>query len=634
MAKAAWTSNRAVPTMALKDFPSSQKRKVAFRLDHQEEEHPGPTTPLKLPLRGIFDIGSKHYDVTLEKDRISWSLIQPARHDGQIGSRGASVSMHDVYAVKIKRVQKPGKNRGYPKGVTLSVATPCKKDPNILTEDCVTLRSTNEENCQTWCSAIDSVLKGFPERPRRLRVFVNGWLNDGAATRVFYSKVVPVFQAAGTRLDVIVTSREGSAHQILQTVDLDSYDGVVCVGGEDTVNEVVHGLLERTQVDSDLVDIDPDTKLTKCDIPLGIVPVGMFNTVAHSSQGTSDAFTAALNIVLGHRHPLDVSAIFHNRAFIRFGFSLMYGFGGDCLRRAERRRTKGVVGSRAAEYATVRSVFKLRPYRCSVEYLPSESSLVITDRLPCRTGCATCKTEHPKDRTQGEDPPGEPGAKDGTSEVPEVGGGGGTGHGRNGRANGKCVRVVEGSSEEQPDRGTTDSHIPDGEWISLTGNFLSISALTLPNLCSWCPRGLSPLTHLADGRLDLVLVRDTARGEFVQHLRRHATTKDQFDFPFVSVHCARAVRILPLGWDDKPCTSLTEDSQSDVGDFNSEEASLKTDIGGAVTATTKKEFSMWNVDMELMAPVAMEMRVHNQLLTLFASGIQEAEPAHVSCGCL
>ena len=27
-------------------------------------------------------------------------------------------------------------------------------------------------------------------------------------------------------------------------------------------------------------------------------------------------------------------------------------------------------------------------------------------------------------------------------------------------------------------------------------------------------------------------------------------------------------------------------------------------------------------------------RVHNQLLTLFASGIQEAEPAHVSCGCL
>ena len=83
MAKAAWTSNRAVPTMALKDFPSSQKRKVAFRLDHQEEEHPGPTTPLKLPLRGIFDIGSKHYDVTLEKDRISWSLIQPARHDGE-----------------------------------------------------------------------------------------------------------------------------------------------------------------------------------------------------------------------------------------------------------------------------------------------------------------------------------------------------------------------------------------------------------------------------------------------------------------------------------------------------------------------------------------------------------------------
>ena len=64
-------------------------------------------------------------------------------------------------------------------------------------------------------------------------------------------------------------------------------------------------------------------------------------------------------------------------------------------------------------------------------------------------------------------------------------------------------------------------------WITLTDNFISVGAMTLPNLCSWCPRGISPLTHLADGSLDLVLVRDTTRGEFVQYLRRHANTKDQ-----------------------------------------------------------------------------------------------------------
>ena len=76
----------------------------------------------------------------------------------------------------------------------------------------------------------------------------------------------------------------------------------------------------------------------------------------------------------------------------------------------------------------------------------------------------------------------------------------------------------------------------------------------------------------------------------------------------MSVHRAKAVRIYPLGSDNKPCTSLPDDSQSEAGDYNSEEASLKTDNGGAVTTTMGKEFSTWNADMERMAPVAMEMR--------------------------
>lgn len=95
MAKAAWTSNCAFPTMALNDFHSSQKRKVAFRLDQEEQVDPTTTnTPLKLPMRGIFDIGSKHYDVTLEKDKISWSLIQPTRHDGEYSAWSYTSMVH------------------------------------------------------------------------------------------------------------------------------------------------------------------------------------------------------------------------------------------------------------------------------------------------------------------------------------------------------------------------------------------------------------------------------------------------------------------------------------------------------------------------------------------------------------
>ncbi|XP_038044668.1 ceramide kinase-like protein isoform X2 [Patiria miniata] len=624
MAKSAWTANH--------DIASASP--VNLRGAHGDRVHLSPSgddaTPPTLPLRGIFDIKRKHYDVVLEKDRIGWSLILPTRQSGSRRSiHESTVSLHDVYAVSIKRVQKPGKNRGYPEGVTLHVATPSKKDPNVLTDERITLRSTNEDNCQKWRGAIDSALKGIGNRPCKLRAFVNDWVNDGEATRVFYSKVVPVFQAAGTRLDVIVTTREGSAHQILQKLDFDGYDGLMCVGGEDTTREVVHGLLERTQLDADLVEITPDTKLTKCNIPLGIIPVGLFNLVAHSSQGTSDPFTAAVHIILGHRHPLDVSAIFHNEAFIRFGFSMMYGFGGDCLRRAEQRAKGGVISARGVEYAVAKSIFKVRTYRCAVEYLPCESQEIISERSPCRTGCNRCKAEQSTNEdTERGDSLKCTEAKHG-ADVDDVGScyDTDTGHDRNGRLNRGCQDI-----ETLPHR-TEDETSESQDWISSKDDLVSVGAMTLPNLCSWCPAGISPLTHLADGSLDLVLVRSTTRGEFVHHLRRHANAKDQFDFPFVSVHPARAVRVHPLGANDKPCTSPFDESHSEGDTTCQEEASLETDDGGALPSTGK-EFSMWNVDMELMAPVALEIRVHKQLLTVFASGIRDTGQAHRSCACL
>ncbi|XP_022086700.1 ceramide kinase-like protein isoform X2 [Acanthaster planci] len=617
MAKSAWTDDLAVASPAPVDF-----RGAHIKLTNSEEE----TTPPTLPLRGIFDIKSKHYDVVLEKDRISWSLILPTMQSGRRRSIHASVSLHDVYAVGIKRVEKPGKNRGYPEGVIIYVATPSKKDPNVLTEERITLRSTNEDNCQKWRCAIDSALKGLGGRPRKLRAFVNDWVNDGEATRVFYSKVVPVFQVAGTRLDVIVTTREGSAHQILQKVDFDDYDGLVCVGGEETTREVIHGLLERTQLDADLVEITPDTNLTKCEIPLGIIPVGLFNLVAHSSQGTSDPFTAAIHIILGHLHPLDVSAIFHNKEFIRFGFSMMYGFAGDCLRRAEQ-RAKGVINARGLDYAVAKSVFKVRTYRCAVEYLPCESNGVFSERSPCRTGCERCKVKHPSngeaDREVSWPLTAGQRADDMASGCDND-----TGHDRNGQVNRGCQDI-----ETSPIRTKADGTDKTQEWISVKGDFVSVGAMTLPNLCNWCPGGISPLTHLADGCLDLVLVRGTTRGEFVQHLRRHASDKNQFDFPFVSVHRARAVRFHPLGANDKPCTTIFDKGQGEGDTTCGEEASLEDDNGGAVPRTGK-EFSMWNVDMELMASVPMEIRVHKQLLTVFASGIQDTDHSARSCRCL
>ena len=74
MAKSAWTDSPALASPTPVDF-----RAAHDKLTSSEDESAPPT----LPLRGIFDIKSKHYDVVLERDRISWSLILPTMQSGE-----------------------------------------------------------------------------------------------------------------------------------------------------------------------------------------------------------------------------------------------------------------------------------------------------------------------------------------------------------------------------------------------------------------------------------------------------------------------------------------------------------------------------------------------------------------------
>lgn len=58
-------------------------------------------------------------------------------------------------------------------------------------------------------------------------------------------------------------------------------------------------------------------------------------------------------------------------------------------------------------------------------------------------------------------------------------------------------------------------------------DFLNIGLFTLPGRSELAPRGLSKYTHLNDGVIDLVLVKDAARKEFVRMLKRLTNAKNQ-----------------------------------------------------------------------------------------------------------
>nr|XP_034989623.1 ceramide kinase-like protein isoform X2 [Zootoca vivipara] len=64
-------------------------------------------------------------------------------------------------------------------------------------------------------------------------------------------------------------------------------------------------------------------------------------------------------------------------------------------------------------------------------------------------------------------------------------------------------------------------------WRRIQGHFLNVSIMAIPCLCSMAPRGLAPNTRLDDGSIALIVVRDTSRPEFVKHLKRYSSVKNQ-----------------------------------------------------------------------------------------------------------
>lgn len=63
-------------------------------------------------------------------------------------------------------------------------------------------------------------------------------------------------------------------------------------------------------------------------------------------------------------------------------------------------------------------------------------------------------------------------------------------------------------------------------WHSITGRFISVMGAT--NCCAnkKAPEGISPSAHLADGCIDLVVVRHTSRSRYLHHMIRLAGRAD------------------------------------------------------------------------------------------------------------
>ena len=118
-------------------------------------------------------------------------------------------------------------------------------------------------------------------RPYHVTVILNPAAHAGKARSRFENYCAPLLYLAGIKVSVIRTEGQSQAQDIMKVME--NTDAVLVAGGDGTLMESVSGLLQREDAN----------KIVKT-LPLGILPVGFNNKMAHLLYPGCDAQEVAL----------------------------------------------------------------------------------------------------------------------------------------------------------------------------------------------------------------------------------------------------------------------------------------------------------------------------------------------------
>ncbi|CAN1177826.1 Sphingoid long-chain bases kinase 1 [Linum perenne] len=198
------------------------------------------------------------------------------------------------------------------------------------------------------------------KNPPKMLVILNPRSGSGRSSKVFHSIVEPIFKLAGFKLEVVKTTSAGHAKKLASTVDISSCpDGIICVGGDGIINEVLNGLLTR------------DNQKEGISIPIGIIPAGSDNSLVWTVLGVRDPISAAMAIVKGGLTATDVFAVeWIQTGIIHYGMTVSYyGFVSDVLELSEKYQKR--FGPLRYLVAGFLKFLCMPKYNFELEYLPA-----------------------------------------------------------------------------------------------------------------------------------------------------------------------------------------------------------------------------------------------------------------------
>nr|UVW99765.1 sphingosine kinase [Sogatella furcifera] len=193
----------------------------------------------------------------------------------------------------------------------------------------------------------------------------------GKARDIFQQRVVPILTEADITYDVHVTRHAQDARNLVRSQDINQYGGgIVVVGGDGILFEVINGLMERL-----------DWEMVIERIKLGIIPCGSGNGLAkaisyayNEPHDHNPVLISTLNVVRGIAAPMDLVRV-QTESQVYFSFlSIGWGLLSDIDVESERLRA---IGSQRFTVWSVARLIGLRTYKGRLSFVR-----IPADRLP------------------------------------------------------------------------------------------------------------------------------------------------------------------------------------------------------------------------------------------------------------
>ncbi|TGZ75461.1 hypothetical protein CRM22_000360 [Opisthorchis felineus] len=142
-------------------------------------------------------------------------------------------------------------------------------------------------------------------RLRRLTVFLNPFARRGKLLKEFEKNVAPILQLSGLDIHMVYSDNDAEIKDFVSVLDPTGTDGVLIASDDHVLQKAITALIQR-----------PDFATAKLStLPVGVVPVGVWNTFAHSLASSESALQFEYDLltpVLKERkkrtHVLEISA--------------------------------------------------------------------------------------------------------------------------------------------------------------------------------------------------------------------------------------------------------------------------------------------------------------------------------------